>query len=423
LKFITEIRQKELFKVTSLNSLSILIKILVGFVSSKAIAFFVGPSGMALVGNLRNFVISIESVATLGFQNGIIKYVAEYEKEPQKIKAFLSTVVISILGITLLLSGCLFWASDYLNDKIFGVSFSYQSVFRTLALCLPWYIASLFLVTVLNGYGEFKNVIRINIYGNIVGLILSVALIYYWQEFGALLSVIIVPAFLFFITLFFINSKIAFLEVSLKHFDFYIIKNLAEYSLMTLVAAVLGPMVYLLIRNSIIQNLGYDKAGYWEAMLRISSYYLLFLSTILTVYFLPKLTKSGDNQETKKIIWSYFKGIFPLFLLGLIVLYFLKDWIIPIILTKSFQPVSGLFFWQLTGDAFKALSLILGYQFFAKKMTKAFLITELFSLTVLWVSSTYFISVFGVEGVVIAHATTYIVYFMTLLFYFRKTVF
>jgi PST family polysaccharide transporter len=192
---------------------------------------------------------------------------------------------------------------------------------------------------------------------------------------------------------------------------------------MTLVAAVLGPMVYLLIRNSIIQNLGYDKAGYWEAMLRISSYYLLFLSTILTVYFLPKLTKSGDNQETKKIIWSYFKGIFPLFLLGLIVLYFLKDWIIPIILTKSFQPVSGLFFWQLTGDAFKALSLILGYQFFAKKMTKAFLITELFSLTVLWVSSTYFISVFGVEGVVIAHATTYIVYFMTLLFYFRKTVF
>ncbi|WP_262887777.1 O-antigen translocase [Flavobacterium rivulicola] len=423
MKFITEIRQKELFKVTSLNSISVLIKIVVGFVSSKVIALFVGPSGMALVGNLRNFVTSIESVATLGFQNGIIKYVAEYEKEPQKINTFLSTVVISILGITLLLSGFLFWTSDYLNDKIFGVNFKYQSVFRVLALCLPWYIASLFLVTVLNGFGEFKKVIKINIYGNILGLLLSVALICYWQEFGALLSVIMAPAILFFITLFFVNSKIALLKVSLKEFDFAIIKNLAEYSLMTLVAAVLGPIVYLLIRNNIIQNLGYDKAGYWEAMSRISSYYLLFLSTILTVYFLPKLSKSADNQETQKVIWSYYKGIFPVFLLGLIVLYFLKDWIIPILLTKSFHPVSALFFWQLLGDAFKAMSLILGYQFFAKKMTKAFLVTELFSLTVLWVSSTYFISVYGVEGAVIAHAVTYFVYFLTLLFYFRKTVF
>jgi PST family polysaccharide transporter len=82
-----------------------------------------------------------------------------------------------------------------------------------------------------------------------------------------------------------------------------------------------------------------------------------------------------------------------------------------------------LFFWQLIGDAFKAMSLILGYQFFAKKMTKAFIMTELFSLTVLWVSSTYFISVFGIEGVVIAHTITYFVYFLTLLFYFRKSVF
>lgn len=423
MKFLTEIRQKELFKATSLNSISVLIKIIVGFVSSKVIAVFVGPSGMALVGNLRNFVTSIESVATLGFQNGIIKYVAEYENDPQRIKIFLSTVVISILGITLLLSGGLFLVSDYLNDTIFGLNFSYQSVFKALALCLPWYIASLFLVTVLNGFGEFKKVIRINIYGNIVGLLLSVALIYYWQEFGALLSVIIAPAVLFFITLFFVNSKIAFLKVSLKQFDFDIIKNLAEYSLMTLVAAVLGPIIYLLIRNNIITNLGYDNAGYWEAMLRISSYYLLFLSTILTVYFLPKLAKAVDNNETRKIFWSYFKGIVPVFFLGLMVLYFLKDWIIPIILTKSFQPVSDLFFWQLLGDAFKALSLILGYQFFAKKMTKAFILTELFSLTVLWVSCTYFISVYGIEGVVVGYAVTYFIYFLTLLFYFRKSLF
>jgi len=254
-------------------------------------------------------------------------------------------------------------------------------------------------------------------------LLLSVALIYYYHEFGALLSVIIAPSILFFITLFFVNSKLSFLNISLNYFDFTIIKNLSEYSLMALVSALLGPLVSLLIRNNIIQQLGYDNAGYWEAMLRISSYYFLFLSTILTVYFLPKLAKSVHVEETKNIFCSYFKGILPIFVFGLIVLFFARDFLIPLLFTKSFQPVSSLFFWQLIGDVLKAASLILGYQFFAKKLTKAFIITELFSLTVLWVSSTYFISVFGIKGIVIAHTITYFVYFLTLLFYFRKSIF
>jgi O-antigen/teichoic acid export membrane protein len=423
LKFLAEIREKELFKITSLNSVSVLIKIVVGFITSKFIAIYVGPSGMALVGNLRNFITSIESIGTLGFQNGIIKYIVDYEQDREKLKSFIGTVTFSIVFVVLLISSIIFFTSDYLNNIIFGVDFKYQSVFKVFALSLPWYIASLFLVSVLNGFGEFRKVIRINIYGNIVGLLLSVSLIYYFQVFGALLSVILAPSILFFITLFFINTKIKFIKISTKSFDFNSIKNLSEYSLMALVSSVLGPLVYLLIRNNIIQKLGYDNAGYWEAMLRISSYYFLFLSTILTVYFLPKLAKSANNLETKKIFWSYFKGIFPIFLFGLIVLFSIRDFLIPILFAKSFQPVSSLFFWQLIGDAFKAMSLILGYQFFAKKMTKAFIMTELFSLTVLWVSSTYFISVFGIEGVVIAHTITYFVYFLTLLFYFRKSIF
>ena len=192
---------------------------------------------------------------------------------------------------------------------------------------------------------------------------------------------------------------------------------------MALVSSVFGPLVYLSIRNNVIETLGIDKAGYWEAMSRISSYYLLFLSTILTVYFLPKLSKAKTTDETKGVFWSYFKGIFPLFAIGLFVVFCLKDFMIPIIFTKAFTPVSDLFFWQIIGDLFKALSLILGYQFFAKKLTIAFILSELFSLFVLWLSSTYFITVFDIQGIVIAYAFTYFIYFLVLLTYFRKSVF
>jgi PST family polysaccharide transporter len=76
LDFIKKITQTNLFKITSLNSLSIVLKLGIGLITSKVIAVFVGSSGLALVGNFRNFVGSFETISTLGFQNGIIKYVS-----------------------------------------------------------------------------------------------------------------------------------------------------------------------------------------------------------------------------------------------------------------------------------------------------------------------------------------------------------
>jgi PST family polysaccharide transporter len=46
-------------------------------------------------------------------------------------------------------------------------------------------------------------------------------------------------------------------------------------------------------------------------------------------------------------------------------------------------------FWQLVGDVLKVASLILGYQFFAKKLTVAFIVTELLSLSITLTSPVY----------------------------------
>lgn len=417
-----QITQKELFKITSLNSISVILKIIIGFVSSKVIAVFIGTSGMALVGNLRNFTASVEGIATLGFTNGIVKYVAQKEDNQEELKQFLSTVFITLFCVIAILSGLLYFLANYLNQEIFGSDFQYEWIFKAFGLALPWYIASLVLVSVINGFGEFKKVIYINIIGNVLGLLITIGLIFFYKTFGALLAVILSPSVLFFVTLFFIHKKINLFQlISIKSFNFSVLKPMSEYSLMALISMIFGPMVYLAIRNSIIEDFDINQAGYWEAITRISNYYLLFLTTVLTVYFLPKLSKSTSNAETKKVIWSYYKGIIPVFLVGLIVVYLLKNILIQILFTKEFLPISKLFFWQLLGDFFKALSTILALQFFAKKLTKAFIVAEIFSLSILWFSSTYLLSVYEIEGIVMAHAFTFFIYFVVLGIYFRKS--
>ena len=92
MKFLKKIAQTQLFKISSLNSFSVIVKIGIGLITSKLLAVFVGPSGMALVGNFRNFTSSLESISTLGFQTGIVKYVAEYNAvDKEKLPILLST--------------------------------------------------------------------------------------------------------------------------------------------------------------------------------------------------------------------------------------------------------------------------------------------------------------------------------------------
>ncbi|SFD63232.1 O-antigen translocase [Flavobacterium phragmitis] len=424
MNFYRKIIQTSLFKITSLNSLSVALKIGIGLITSKILAVFVGPSGMALVGNLRNFLTSLENISTLGFQNGIVKYVAENEKSKQEFQKIITTVFITLLVTALFLSGILFFNAGYWNTRIFGSNTEYLLVFKALSLVLPFYVMSIFFIAVINGLGKFQKVIGINIIGNTIGLLVSIFLILQFKTVGALLATIVAPALLFFVTFYLIQKEIKIFQIiKLPFFDFQVLKNLSSYSLMALVSSVFGPIVFLAIRNHIIQDLGIEQAGYWETITRVSTYYMLFVSTILTVYFLPKLAKASTLSETKTVFWQYYKVILPLFVLALTVLYFSRYFVVEVIFTKEFLPVTNLFFWQLLGDVFKVCSLILGYQFFAKKLTTAFIITELFSLLLLYFLSLFCIKVFQIEGVVIAYAFQNLIYFIVLSIYFRKSLF
>ncbi|PZO29457.1 MAG: O-antigen translocase [Flavobacteriaceae bacterium] len=420
--FFKKIGANELFKVFSLNGLSVFFKIIIGFITSKIIAVYVGPSGMALVGNFRNFTNSMESIVTLGFQNGIVKYVSDNKEDKHKVKAIFSVVFLVLFLISIVLSFILFLFADYWNFQLFGNISKYSVVIKCLALLLPWYASSIFFLSFINGLGKYKKVIYINIIANFIGLITSVLLIIRFQTLGALLSIIVAPSVLFFVTYYYINKEVNFFQsLDFKKLDFKIIKYLSSYSLMAFVSSVIGPIVFLAIRNYVIQTIGLQEAGYWEAISRISSYYLLFATTILSIYFLPKLSLAKNDYETKLIFLSFYKSILPIFGMGLIIIYFLRFYLVKILFTEEFLPITSLFFWQLIGDVLKIASWILSFNLLAKKNTLVYVLTEFFSLGLTYILSLFFINNFGIEGVMMAHSLTFLCYLIILVIYFRKS--
>ncbi len=69
---------------------------------------------------------------------------------------------------------------------------------------------------------------------------------------------------------------------------------------MTIVSIIMGPLSLLIVRNYIGDNLGWDKAGYWQGVWYISSIYLMIITTSLSVYYLPKLSELKDKNDLKK---------------------------------------------------------------------------------------------------------------------------
>lgn len=422
MKKLQDFFRREVVKISSLNSLSVGLKITGGLITSKVIAVFIGPTGMALTGNLRSFLSSVEALSFLGMQNGIVKYTADAQSETE-VKKILSTVMTLLLFSTIFLVFFLFFLADFISAQIFIQSTDYSFVIKTISLALPWYVVSTLLLSVLNGLGKYNSVLKIGILGNLLGVFLSVFLILKVQTNGALLAIVLAPALQFFIVIFFVKKHLKWQWFLPLQFSRQVVTQILEYALMWGVAAIGSAIIILAVRTKIMETLTVDFAGYWEGVMRVSSYYMLFLSTILSVYYLPMLVKAKTRWESRAVYVNYFTYTIPVFLLGLVALFYLRDFVIKNLFSAHFQAMKPLFFWQILGDFLKALSLILGYTFFAKKLTWAFLFTEIFSLLILYLSSIFLLKIYGITGVVMAHALTYAIYLAVLVFYFRKTIF
>ncbi|WP_317164748.1 O-antigen translocase [Flavobacterium turcicum] len=396
-------------------------KIISGLITSKLLAVFVGPSGMGLVGNFRVFFSALEGISTLGFQNGVVKYTAENENDSFYLKKMAFTVSFTLMLVSIIIGILLFCFASYWNTVVFGSSVRYDFVFKVVALSLPWYALSLIWVAVANGLGYYKRVLGVAIAGNSANILLAVYLIYQFKTTGAVLLVALVPAVWFLVTML-LMPKVAQIGAlfSMRYFDFKILKSLSSYSIMALFAAVASPFVYLIIRKEIVLSLGLEQAGYWETMGRIASYYMLFVTSIVSIYYFPKLAQAKSTTDAKLIFRNFYQTILPVFIVMVIVIFLCRDFIIQFLFAPNFKTVADLFFLQLLGDIFKVAALILGYQFFAKKHTVAFLVSEFLSLLFLYLSSHFLMNIYGLKGVVMAQALDNFLYFVVLLVYFRK---
>lgn len=404
----------------SLNSISVAVSFVLGVFSSKIIAVFLGTSGMALMGSFRNFALLVKSIATLGISNSIVKLFVENKDDEQEISVIYSTFFWIFLFISSLLALLVLIFASPISNFLFYTN-NYTTPIRFFGLLLPFMVINTFWLAIYNGWEKFKRIMIIQIVSNILVFGLTALLILKENIFGGLLSIAIGEVLMVVVTFLFVRQdKGAFrfeLQKIISKKYFHIIKR---FSVMALLSAFVVPLTLLFIRNGIVKTYSIKEAGIWDAVNRLSSFYMIFFSSGLSFYYMPKLASIHTETEFKSELKSYFKVFVPLFLLMLIVIYFAKSIILNLAFTKEFSNINDLIIWQLAGDFVKILTLAFGFQIVVKTMMKRYFIGEIIFNLSYFIMAYYLMKNKAVEGVLQAYFYANIICLVVVLIMFRK---
>jgi len=413
-------KENNLFKVLSVNSLSVGTTFVLGFISNKMVAVFLGPSGMAILGNFRNLGAMLKSVATLGISTSLVKLVAENKENKKALSELYATFLSVFFIISSLLAIGVFCFAEAIGQLLF-YSTQWTTPIRIVGLSLPLVLLNTFWLAIYNGLEQFKTIVLVQLVSSVLVFLVTISLIYFHSISGAVWAIAVSELLMVFATLVFVIKDKRLFQF---HFRFLIKKEyvtaIQKFSAMALLTAIIAPLTLLLIRNAITVNYSLVEAGFWEATTKLSSFYMLFFTSGLSLYYMPKLASLSTEDAFKQEVKVYFSSFVPLFLVMLLVLFFAKEWILKWVFTPEFLKLQSVLIWQFLGDFFKILTLAFGYQILVKARLKVYFFLEItFNLSYL-VLSLYWIKTRGYEGAIQAYCYASALGFVLILLVFRK---
>ena len=414
------LKQNKLLKILSLNSISVIVGFFLGIASTKIVSVFMGTSGMALLGSFKNFTSMFKSMSTIGISNLVVKLVVENKNDKKELSIIYSTFFWVFLLISVVLASVVLIFAGFIADFLF---FNNKCVIpiQFFGLLLPLVIINAFWMAIYNGLEEFKKIVFIQIISNILVFGLTAFLIWKQNIFGGLLSVALSELIMVIVTFLFVRRDKAYFQfdlkriISEKYFD-----AILKFSSMALLSAVIVPMTLMLIRNHIVNQNSIEEAGIWDAVNRLSSFYMMIFSSGLSLYYMPKLASLKTDNEFKDELKSYFKVFVPLFVIMLIVVFLFKGFMIDLAFTPAFSRIKEVLVWQLLGDLLRIMTLAFGYQIVAKAMIKKYLIIEItFNLLYLFLSY-YLVRISSFEGALQAYFFANLFLLVLIFYIFRK---
>jgi PST family polysaccharide transporter len=387
-------------------------RLLAGLVVIKLVAWFAGPAGVGKLGQFMSLMSLLAVLAGGGISAGIVKYVAEYRNDARRLSRLLAAALwyalcaSCVMGcVALLFSRQL--AVWLLDDP------RYENLIRLLAVAQLGIALINYILSVINGFMDVRRLALIQVIGSLFSVAMVIGLSRWLHLYGALLALVIGQVLTLLVGLPAWWRSPYFQRSMLRmQFDREMTTRLAAFSLMTLTSALLPPLINIVVRNHLATQFGWERVGYWQAVSKVSDAYLLFLTTAINIYYLPKLASTHERKSLVIELRSAYRHLMPAVIVFAALVYLLRNTVTQLLFSASFAAANPLYGPQLIGDVLKIASFVLSYLMLAKAMTRLFIVSECV-FAVSYLALVYvFTAYFGLVGTMYAFAVNYFLYLL-----------
>ncbi len=404
---------KRLFKVTAMTGLLTLLRMAMGFVIAKVVAVYTGPAGMAMLGQVQSMVGSFNGIINSPAGSGVVRFTAEYRDTgfeactPWWRASLQWVLIISAIAIPL---GLL------LAENISILLFRDQTLawVVVVTVCvLPLSAIGTMCNSVINGQQQYRRYVALGMLSVLLSGGTMLAMIALYNIQGALISAAVQSA-LIGVVLFITNLRQPWMKLSYwwGQTDNKARKAIGGYMVMAITTALTVPLSLILVRSILINQVGWDSAGQWQAVWKISEVYLGVITMALGTYYLPRLSSLKGVDAIVSEIHKTFLIIIPIVAVMALGVYLLRDVAISLLFTEEFRSARKLFAIQLTGDVVKIASWLYAYPMLSRGATKWFVSTEIIFSLLFVVLSYIFVAYSGLKGVPMAYLMNYSIYFI-----------
>ena len=392
------------------SSIATAARLLTGLVVIKLVAWLAGPEGVGKLGQFMSLMSLLAVLAGGGISAGIVKYVAEYRHDAQKLSRLLAAALWYALIASCLMGCAALLLSRQLSLWLLG-DVRYENLIRLLAIAQLGIALANYILAVINGFMDVRRLAFIQVLGSALSVAMAVGLSHWLHLYGVLLAMVVGQLLLLLVGLPVWRRSPYFQRSMLRmHFDREMSAKLAAFSVMTLTSALLPPLINIAVRNHLALQFGWDQVGYWQAVSKVSDAYLLFLTTAINIYYLPKLASTHERASLAAELRNAYRILLPAVILLAALVYVLRGWVTRILFSADFSAANALYGPQLLGDVIKIASFMLSYLMLAKAMTRLFVISEcVFALSYLALVYVFTAS-FGLIGAMYAFAVNYLFY-------------
>lgn len=353
-----------------------MLKIIVDLVRGKLVALFLGPDGMGVSALFASAAQTVQRFSSLGLNLALVKEVASTADEPDRLGHTLGIarrliVGTAILGALVCLFGCR-WLSLLTFDTV-----QWWPMFMLLGLMVLLTSVGNGLLALLQGLHEVKRISKASLVSALAGLTLGVPL-YWWLGIDGIVPAMVVLAAVM-AGFYWIALRGALRATPSVRQEFSwqrhgaTVKKLAGLGIVLMAADLIGSgCTYAL--NIFLNYFGdFDTVGLYQSANSLTTKYSGMVFSALALDYFPRLSAvASDNNRMYPVVNRQIEMVGYVVTPIVCALILTAPWVIRLLLTAQFEPITPLMRWMGLAVLLKALMFPLGYITFAKDNKRVF---------------------------------------------------